>query len=174
MAFTPARALLLAFLAAMLAVAHSHEHVDTFSAKLLGANEVPKNDSHAAKNAVGDQRGVAYMKLNIYMDDDRPKWVKYTVKTSRLKGEMPPTKTHVHKGEKGKNDAVLLDLPCQYEKKASEQWRCEGSLGKNKEDRSDTLLSALKEIVKNPSAHYGNVHTKRYPDGAVRGQFSKE
>ncbi|CAI5464970.1 unnamed protein product [Closterium sp. Yama58-4] len=147
---------------------------DTFSAKLLGANEVSKNDSKAAKNAVGDERGVVYLKLNIYMDDDRPKWVKYTVKTSRLKGEMPPTKTHVHKGEKGKNDALLLDLPCKYEKKGDEQWSCEGSLGKNKEDRSDTLLSALKEIVKKPCGHYGNIQTKRYPDGAVRGQLSKE
>ncbi|CAI5514775.1 unnamed protein product [Closterium sp. Naga37s-1] len=147
---------------------------DTFSSKLLGANEVPKNDSKAAKNAVGDSRGIVYMKLSIYMDDDKPKWVKYTVKTSQLKGEMPPTKTHVHTGEKGKNGDVLLDLPCHYEKKGDEEWRCEGSLGKNKEDRSDSLLKALKDIVKKPSGHYGNIHTKRFPDGAVRGQFAKE
>ncbi|CAI7805764.1 unnamed protein product [Closterium sp. NIES-53] len=174
MASIPARVLLLAFLAAMLAIAHGHEHVDTFSAKLLGANEVPKNDSKAAKNAVGDSRGIVHMKLSIYMDDDKPKWVKYTVKTSRLKGEMPPTKTHVHTGEKGKNGDVLLDLPCHYEKKGNEEWRCEGSLGKYKEDRSDSLLRALKDIVKKPSGHYGNIHTKRFPDGAVRGQFTKE
>ncbi|CAI5466357.1 unnamed protein product [Closterium sp. Yama58-4] len=178
MAFTPARVLLLAFLAAMVAIAYcDHDHdedVDTFKSKLLGANEVPKNDSQAARNAVGDQRGVVYMKLSIYKDDDKPKWVKYTVKTSRLKGEMPPTKTHVHKGEKGKNGDVILDLPCKYEKKGGEEWRCEGSLGKNEEDRSDSLLSALKAIVKKPSGYYGNIHTKRFPDGAVRGQFAKD
>ncbi|GJP48777.1 hypothetical protein CLOM_g8058 [Closterium sp. NIES-68] len=176
MAFTPARVLVLAaFLAAMLAIAFAdHEEVDTYSAKLLGANEVPKNDSQAARNAVGDQRGVVYMKLRIYKEDGKAKWVKYTVKASRLKGEMPPIKTHVHPGRKGENNPVLLDLPCTYEKKGAEEWRCEGALGKDKKDRSDSLLSALKAISKDPSAHYGNIHTKRYPDGAVRGQFSKE
>ncbi|GJP36257.1 hypothetical protein CLOM_g20788 [Closterium sp. NIES-68] len=134
MAFTPARVLVLAaFLAAMLAIAFAdHEEVDTYSAKLLGANEVPKNDSQAARNAVGDQRGVVYMKLRIYKEDGKAKWVKYTVKASRLKGEMPPIKTHVHPGRKGENNPVLLDLPCTYEKKGAEEWRCEGALGRTK------------------------------------------
>ncbi|CAI5514771.1 unnamed protein product [Closterium sp. Naga37s-1] len=155
----------------MLTIAYAGDD-EVIGNTLVGVNEVPKNDSQAAKNAVGDPSGVVYMNLRIYQDDDnKPKWVKYTVNTMRMTGEMPPTKTHVHKGKKGTNGDVLLDLPCKYVKTGSNEWHCEGSLGKNKADRTDSLLSALQKLVNRPNKYYGNIHTKRYPDGAVRGQL---
>ncbi|GJP56373.1 hypothetical protein CLOM_g15428 [Closterium sp. NIES-68] len=167
------RALLLIVCAAALLTTAlaDKETIRTFASVLLGVNEVPKNETQAAKNAVGDMRGVGYMRLAIYKDDDGPKWLKYQVTVRRLKGEMPPTKSHVHSGKKGKNGDILLDLPCGYVKKGMELWRCEGSMGKEKRERTAALKAALSKIDKMPADYYGNIHTKRYPDGAVRGQL---
>ncbi|GJP71949.1 hypothetical protein CLOP_g2733 [Closterium sp. NIES-67] len=175
MAATVSRSLLLIVCAAALlaTVLGDHQTSSTYVAILLGANEVPKNDSNAAKNAVGDPQGIGYLQLTIYKDSDGPKWAKYEVNVHRLQGEMPPTKTHVHTGKKGKNGDVLLDLPCAYAKKGEGYWRCKGSLGKSKSDRTDALISALGMIYKRPSNYYGNIHTKRFPDGAIRGQLPK-
>ncbi|CAI7779243.1 unnamed protein product [Closterium sp. NIES-53] len=167
--------LLLVCAAALAATALAHDTaICTLASVLVGANEIPKNDTQAAKNAVGDMRGVGYMRLAIYKDHEyEPKWMKFQVTVRRLKGEMPPTKTHVHVGKKGKNGEVLLDLPCEYANKGKELWKCEGNLGKNKNDRTEALEAALTKIEKSPADYYGNIHTKRYPDGAVRGQLRK-
>ncbi|GJP36270.1 hypothetical protein CLOM_g20799 [Closterium sp. NIES-68] len=145
MAFTLAlRVLLFAFLAALVAVAYSSDNDNTksaesrtFTSKLIGANEVPKDDSEAVKKAVGDKTGVVDMKLKIYREDGKPRWVEFTVQDSNMEGEMPPTKTHVHPGRKGENNPVLLDLTdeCQYEKTGDEEWRCKGTLGKDSKDK---------------------------------------
>ncbi|CAI5459086.1 unnamed protein product [Closterium sp. Yama58-4] len=172
MAFLDSRVLLLIDCAAALLAAALGDDNDsrTFAATLLGVNEVPKNSSKAAKASVGDLRGVGYLRLTIY---NSPAWVKFQVSVRRLKGEMPPTKTHVHAGKKGKNGDVLLDLPCVYAKKGDEYWLCEGKLGKKESERTAELKAALSKIAKRPSSYYGNVHTKRYSDGAVRGQLRK-
>ncbi|CAI7810903.1 unnamed protein product [Closterium sp. NIES-54] len=81
---------------------------------------------------------------------------------------MPPTMTHVHNGTKGRNGAKLLDLPCTYQKKSSSEWVCQGSLGEPLNERTRALLWTLKRITKQPHEFYGNIHTKKYPDGAVR------
>ncbi|CAI5507961.1 unnamed protein product [Closterium sp. Naga37s-1] len=126
MAFTPAhRVLFLAFFTVLVAVAYSGEVADltdTFTAKLIGANEVPKNDSEAARKAVGDKRGVVQMKLDFYKKEGNLMWVEYSVKASKLEGEMPPTKTHIHPGRKGENNPVLLELPCKYKKTGASEW----------------------------------------------------
>ncbi|CAI5956661.1 unnamed protein product [Closterium sp. NIES-64] len=170
-----ARVLHVAFFAALVALAYSDDDKDyeRFNSLLIGANEVPKNNSEAARKAVGDKRGMVHMKLKIYKEDGKPTWLEYSVKALKLEGEMPPTKTHIHPGNKGQNNPVLLDLPCSYERKSRTDWRCKGSLGKKVHERTNDLVSALKDISKNPKGHYGNIHTKKYSDGAVRGQLSR-
>ncbi|CAI5985182.1 unnamed protein product [Closterium sp. NIES-65] len=170
-----ARVLHVAFFAALVALAYSDDDKDfeRFNSLLIGANEVPKNNTEAARKAVGDKRGMVHMKLKIYKEDGKPTWLEYSVKALKLEGEMPPTKTHIHPGNKGQNNPVLLDLPCSYERKSRTDWRCKGSLGKKEHERTNDLVSALKDISKNPKGHYGNIHTKKYSDGAVRGQLSR-
>ncbi|CAI5464976.1 unnamed protein product [Closterium sp. Yama58-4] len=162
MVSTSGRVLILAFFAALVALAYSDDNKDyeRFNSLLIGSNEVPKNNTEAARNAVGDKRGMVHLKLKIYKEDGKPAWLEYSVKALKLEGEMPPTKTHIHPGNKGQNNPVLLDLPCSYERRSRTDWRCKGSLGKNEHERTNDLVSALKDISKNPKGHYGNIHTK--------------
>ncbi|GJP60917.1 hypothetical protein CLOP_g18138 [Closterium sp. NIES-67] len=68
MAFTPtSRVLLLALFAALVAVAYSQE-LDTFTAKLNGANEVYKNDDENFKLIVGNKSGKVVVKLEIHKE----------------------------------------------------------------------------------------------------------
>ncbi|CAI7768361.1 unnamed protein product, partial [Closterium sp. NIES-54] len=89
------------------------------------------------------------------------------VKASKLEGEMPLTKTHIHVGVTGQNHHVLLDLPCKYEKKSNNDWRCEGVI-EQEQKLSDSQVSDFVKIAHQPSGFYGNIHTKKCPDGAVR------
>ncbi|CAI5507951.1 unnamed protein product [Closterium sp. Naga37s-1] len=87
-----------------------------------------------------------------------------------MEGEMPPTATHVHNATEGSNGPKVLDLPCAYQFDESlAAWSCKGVLGKNLAERTATLVSTLDAIRKNPSGFYGNIHTVKYPDGAVHG-----
>ncbi|CAI5956716.1 unnamed protein product [Closterium sp. NIES-64] len=178
MVFTsPRRVLFLAFVAVLVAVVYADhddpELTNTFTAKLIGANEVPKNDSEAARKAVGDKSGVVQMKLDFYKKEGNLMWVEYSVKASKLEGEMPPTKTHIHPGKKGENNPVLLDLPCKYKQTSASEWLCEGAMWEDKW-LSKSEVAIFTKIGKHPTAFYGNIHTKKYPDGAVRGQFSRK
>ncbi|CAI5956708.1 unnamed protein product [Closterium sp. NIES-64] len=162
----------IAFFAVLVAVAFAdHDDpklTDTLTAKLIGTNKVPKNDSGAVRKAVGDKKGVVHMKLEFYRKEGEAVWVQYSVKASKLEGEMPPTKTHIHPGLKGQNNLVLLDLPCKYKQKSRNDWRCEGVI------ENLSQVADLTKVTDKPSEFYGNIHTKRYPDGAVRGQFSRK
>ncbi|CAI5525004.1 unnamed protein product [Closterium sp. Naga37s-1] len=168
---------LAAFVAVLVAFAYADhddpELTNTFTAKLIGANEVPKNDSEAARNAVGDKSGVVQMKLDFYKKEGELMWVDYWVKASKLEGEMPPTKTHIHPGRKGENNPVLLDLPCKYKQTSASEWLCEGAMWEDKW-LSKSEKAIFTKIGKHPNTFYGNIHTKKYPDGAVRGQFSRK
>ncbi|CAI7919028.1 unnamed protein product [Closterium sp. NIES-53] len=111
--------------------------------------------------------------LCLWGKDDKLVWVKFSVKASKLEGEMPLTKTHIHVGVTRQNHHVLLDLPCKYEKKSNNDWRCEGVI-EQEQKLSDSQVSDFMKIAHQPSGFYGNIHTKKCPDGAVRGQFSRK
>jgi hypothetical protein len=68
-----------------------------------------------------------------------------------------PTAAHIHKGAKGKAGNIVIALSGTPPVKHS---------GCRKAPKS--LITA---IGKNPSAYYVNVHTNRYPGGAIRGQL---
>ena len=67
-----------------------------------------------------------------------------------------PSASHIHKGAKGKAGAVVIPLFSGTPKKSG----CVSA--------SKSLVAA---IIKTPGSYYVNVHTAKYPGGAVRGQL---
>ncbi|CAI5958632.1 unnamed protein product [Closterium sp. NIES-65] len=164
----------MAIVTAALAVKSGMNHL---SSTLMGQYEIPYNDSKLAKKTVGDRRGVGFMRLKIYKDDKGPTGMNYEVIAVGLEGYSAPTKTQIHAAHKGWNGERVIDLPCHYVRQQQQGrrklWRCEGSLGMREIRLWDDLRSALVAIDERPTSFYGNILTKRYPDGAVRGQFKK-
>lgn len=80
----------------------------------------------------------------------------YTVTTKGIAGIK---EAHIHIGAKGVdgNDVVPL-LPSKFNKKAATCVKVAPKL--------------LADIAMNPNMYYFNVHTAKYPDGAVRGQLA--
>jgi len=75
--------------------------------------------------------------------------------TLKVSGIGQPLAAHIHKGNPGVAGPVAIPLGKTY--KAS---GCGAA--------TSSVATAL---VKNPSAYYVNVHTKKYPAGALRGQL---
>lgn len=69
------------------------------------------------------------------------------------------TAAHIHKGKIGENGPPVITLELS-------------------KDGQDTCVAAdvalMKDIVANEADYYVNLHTKRYPNGAVRGQLGQE
>ena len=71
-------------------------------------------------------------------------------------GIGPPLSAHVHKGRAGENGVVRIPLGATYEPQ-----------GCVLIDRA-TLLA----VGRAPRSYYVNVHTRKYSNGAIRGQLS--
>ena len=112
------------------------------SAKLTGGAEAPKKGPSAGK-------GTAVIHLNA--TKATACWSFKNV--SGLGGT--PTAAHIHKGGKGKAGPVAVPFGGTY--KAS---GCQKS-----------TKAAIEAIESHPDQYYVNIHTARYPDGAVRGQL---
>jgi hypothetical protein len=77
-------------------------------------------------------------------------------KFTKISGIDKPLVAHIHKGgAKVANGAIVVPLGAAF--KAS---GCVKSTG-----------AIVAGIAKNPKGYYANIHTKRYPAGAVRGQL---
>jgi hypothetical protein len=72
--------------------------------------------------------------------------------------EFGPTKFHIHRGVKGQNGPVVVDLT-----DVANQGQSRGRV------TADRALVA--EIAAHPENFYVNYHTISHPDGAVRGQL---
>jgi len=74
-------------------------------------------------------------------------------------GSDTPTMAHVHKGAAGVAGPVVvaLDPPAQGSSKGC----------------ATAPAEVLAAIVADPSSYYVNVHTAKYPKGAMRGQLGK-
>jgi hypothetical protein len=66
------------------------------------------------------------------------------------------TASHIHKGAKGKAGPIVVPLFAMPAKHTG----CVSA--------SKTLVAA---ILKTPGAYYVNIHTKKYPNGAIRAQL---
>jgi hypothetical protein len=75
--------------------------------------------------------------------------------TLSVKGIDGTLSAHIHKAPPGKVGPVVIPLGARFSQKG-----CVVVPRK-------TILA----VAGNPGAYYVNVHTKRYPDGAVRGQL---
>lgn len=78
----------------------------------------------------------------------------YSLKVSGLNNT---TVAHIHKGKAGVNGPVVVPL------------QLPGNGSNNKCVLIKTDL--FKSMMQNPSNYYVNVHTKQYPNGAIRGQL---
>jgi hypothetical protein len=73
-----------------------------------------------------------------------------------VKGIDTATAAHIHKGgAKVANGPVVVPFGAKYS--------ATGCIA--------STAAIVKGIVKNPKGYYVNIHTKRYPNGAVRGQL---
>jgi hypothetical protein len=75
---------------------------------------------------------------------------------SSLKGVSKVNASHIHKAPKGKSGAVVVAF-------FSGALKTKGCVAASK--------SLVKAIEKNPSGYYVNIHTAKYPAGAIRGQL---
>jgi hypothetical protein len=117
-----------------------------YSASMSGAKEIPKNASKATGKATITVTG---------------KRLCYVITTTNL-GEVPLA-AHIHNGKAGKAGPVFVALfgkatPLKHGKVSG----C-----------VTTTTAKLKAIAAKPSSFYANVHTKKYPAGAMRGQLKK-
>jgi hypothetical protein len=139
---------------------HRARHLDLdlphqLTAKLSGANEVPPADP--------DGRGLALVKTG------RTR-VCFAVGWTRI---APPIFAHIHRGPAGVNGPVVVlffDVP---EIAASPNAALPATISAvdGCVDVPDAAL--LRDIRRNPSGYYVNVHTPEFPPGAIRGQLRR-
>lgn len=77
-------------------------------------------------------------------------------KFTKMKGFDKPLVSHIHKGKAGVEGPVYIPL---------------GGAFKAAGCTTAPSTSPTTPIMKNPKGFYVNVHTKKYPGGAVRGQL---
>jgi len=116
----------------------------TLWANMTGAQEAP---------VMGDPDGTGYAELVLNSGQGT---VSYTINVSNIDA---PTAAHVHIAPPGSAGPVVIPLSAPVNGMIS------GTVEVDKD--------LIKEIRKNPSAYYINVHNAPYPGGAVRGQLSK-
>ena len=113
----------------------------TYSVKLAGKVEVPPGPPAGSGKAVVTLRGKS----------DQVCWT-----FSSLKGISKVNASHIHKAPKGKSGPVVVAF-------FTGALKTKGCVTASK-----SLIAA---IAKSPSAYYVNIHTAKYPAGAIRGQL---
>ncbi|GLF97475.1 CHRD domain-containing protein [Streptomyces yaizuensis] len=128
-----------------------------FAAGLNGANEVPVPGGPA----VGDRDGQALQFVRVQGDR-----VSVAVK---FRGTDKPTALHIHQGKRGTNGGVKIDFtPLLSRITYLDGWKGAVTGTVKVKDKA-----VLEEFVKNPNGFYANLHTARFPGGAVRAQFHR-
>ena len=125
------------------ALASSSAKVSTLKATLKGSNEVGMKTRSKGS-------GTAVIKL--YPSAGKACW------TLTVKGLDKTLSAHVHKAPAKKSGPVVIPLGARFAKKG-----CVTGL----------KTSVINAIVKKPSAYYVNVHTRKFINGAIRGQLHK-
>lgn len=136
-----------AIIAAAAMAVPSSAATQRFYATLGGAQEVPSK---------GDSDGTASVTLTVSGD----KGICYVIRPRKLE---TPQAAHIHTGRKGKAGGILLDLFTKA--KAPRDGRISGC--------ARITAAQLEQLVARPSGFYVNLHTKKFPGGAVRGQLTK-
>ncbi len=114
----------------------------TYTVKMTGSAEVP----------VGAPKGSATAVIRILGKTDHICWS--FRKISGVSG--PLLYAHIHKGPKGASGNIVAPLPGSSYKASG----CVPAAG-----------ALLKAIETDPHGYYVNIHSKRYPAGAIRAQL---
>ena len=123
------------------AVAASGDTIPTYTVHMTGTQEVPKG----SPTGKGTFRYQLVTKSVLFC---------YSLKWS---GIGTPFAAHVHKGKRGTAGPIVIPLSTTTPVAHSGCKKIKNA-----------LLNAIK---KKRSAYYVNVHTKKYPGGAIRGQL---
>ena len=110
---------------------------------MTGANEVPASS--------GDPLGFGRAIFEIVSSDG----ICAQFQVNTLSPDSTVILTHIHRGAAGTNGPVVIDF--------------QGQLS-NCADASQSLLN---EVIATPEAFYANLHTNRFPNGAIRGQLRR-
>jgi hypothetical protein len=124
-----------------LALAAVSATTKTLTTTMLGSNEVPKGAPHGSGKAV----------ITLNAGTRKVCWT-----FSNIKGISKVTASHIHKAPKGRAGPIVVLF-------------FSGAL------KTKGCVKAAKSIItaieKHPSGYYVNIHTVKYPGGAIRGQL---
>jgi hypothetical protein len=110
---------------------------------MTGANEVPSSS--------GDPLGFGRAIFEIVSSDG----ICAQFQVNTLSANSTVILTHIHRGGAGTNGPVVIDFQGQLSNCA------------------DANQSLLNEVIATPEAFYANLHTNRFPNGAIRGQLRR-
>ena len=126
------------------AVPLSAQSSQRLTANLTGDAEVPRR---------GDRNGSGYATVRVNPFNNR---ICYNLNVRRVQGV---TMAHIHRGRPGVAGPVVVDLRAPRGGHSSSCTRVSRSL--------------INDISRNPRRFYVNVHSVRFPEGAVRGQLRR-
>jgi hypothetical protein len=131
-----------------------------FSASLSGKDEVPPTES----NSTGTAK---------FQVDENSSQVSYWVNVTGIK---KINQAHIHNGTEGQNGDIVVTLTKNKSAKGNDGPPNIGFSGNITKDDlqgplKDKELTDLVSLMSDGNA-YVNVHTDKYPDGAIRGQIS--
>ncbi|GAA3465749.1 CHRD domain-containing protein [Nonomuraea roseola] len=122
--------------------------------KMTGAQEVP---------GPGDPDGVGIFAWQV-----SDKSLCYVITAHNIE---PATAAHIHEGAAGVAGGIVVTLETPTDGFASD---CIRAVRHQTKENQDTTLThkELRDIVRNPSQFYTNVHNAEFQDGAIRGQLA--
>ena len=135
----------------------------SFSATLSGSDEVPPTESNSTGTA----------KFQVTENNDNESQVSYWVNITGIKEVNAP---HIHNGTTGENGDIVATLSNGKSAEGDDrppQIGFSGNITSNELQGplEDKEISDLVSLMSDGNA-YVNVHTEKYPDGAIRGQIS--
>ena len=119
----------------------------SLSAELRGANEV---------GSAGDPDGVGTANVTVNVGKGE---LCYSVSFSKI---ATPLFGHIHDADAGDNGGVVVTLAA-----------IAGAQGGVAAGCATVDRALLRDILKDPSGYYVNVHTAEFPAGAIRGQLGR-
>ena len=135
----------------------------SFSATLSGSDEVPPTESNSTGTA----------KFQVTENNDNESQVSYWVNITGIK---EVNAAHIHNGTTGENGDIVATLSNGKSAEGDDrppQIGFSGNITSNELQGplEDKEVSDLVSLMSDGNA-YVNVHTEKYPDGAIRGQIS--
>ena len=124
-----------------LALAAVSAATKTLTTTMLGSNEVPKGAPKGSGKAV----------ITLNAGTRKVCWT-----FSNVKGISKVNASHIHKAAKGKSGPVVVAF-------FTGALKMKGCVKASK--------AVITAIEKKPTAYYVNIHTAKYPAGAIRGQL---